>query len=57
MAKALARKGETALREGNLLADVREMILSARIQVARAVNAGLVTLYWNVGRRIRQDIL
>ena len=57
MAKAIAKKGETALREDNLLADVREMILSARVQVARAVDAGLVTLYWNVGRRIRQDIL
>jgi hypothetical protein len=33
------------------------MILGARVQVARAVDAGLVTLYWNVGRRIRQDIL
>ena len=57
MAKAIAKKGKTALREDNLLAEVREMILSARVQVARAVDAGLVTLYWNVGRRIRQDIL
>jgi predicted nuclease of restriction endonuclease-like (RecB) superfamily len=57
MAKAVAKKGEIALREGNLLADLREMILGARVQVARAVDAGLVTLYWNVGRRIRQDIL
>jgi hypothetical protein len=57
MAKAIAKKGEMALPEGTLLADVREMILSARAQVARAVDAGLVTLYWNVGRRIHQDIL
>jgi len=57
MAKAVAKKGEIALREGNLLADLREMILGARVQVARAVDAGLVTLYWNMGRRIRQDIL
>ena len=57
MAKAVAKKGETALREGNLLTDLREMILGARVQVARAVDAGLVTLYWNAGRRIRQDIL
>ena len=40
-----------------LLADLREMILQAREGVARAVDSGLVTLYWHVGRRIRQDIL
>jgi len=40
-----------------LLADVRGLILAAREGVARAVNAGLVLLYWEVGRRIRQDIL
>jgi len=57
MAKAVAKKGQVALREGSLLTDLREMILGARVQVARAVDAGLVTLYWNVGRRIRQDIL
>jgi hypothetical protein len=28
------------------LADVRELILQAREGVAQAVNAGLVTLYW-----------
>ena len=32
-------------------------ILAAREQVARAVDSGLVTLYWHIGRRIRQDIL
>jgi predicted nuclease of restriction endonuclease-like (RecB) superfamily len=40
-----------------LLADVRGLILAAREQVARAVDSGLVTLYWHIGRRIRQDIL
>ncbi len=40
-----------------LLADVRELILAAREQVAQAVNAGLTMLYWHIGRRIRQDIL
>jgi hypothetical protein len=46
-----------AVRPGGLLADVRELILVAREGVARAVDSGLVTLYWHVGRRIRQDIL
>ena len=40
-----------------LLAEVRGLILAAREQVARAVDSGLVTLYWHIGRRIRQDIL
>ena len=40
-----------------LLADLRELIVQAREGVARAVDSGLVTLYWHVGRRIRQDIL
>jgi predicted nuclease of restriction endonuclease-like (RecB) superfamily len=42
---------------GRLLDDVRRLIDEARRQVAQAVNAGLVTLYWHVGRRIHQDIL
>ena len=40
-----------------LISDVRELILQAREGVARAVDSGLTTLYWHVGRRIRQDIL
>ena len=40
-----------------LVTDVRDMIRQARAGVARAVDSGLVTLYWHVGRRIREDIL
>ena len=40
-----------------MLTDLRELILHAREGVARAVDLGLTTLYWHVGRRIRQDIL
>jgi len=40
-----------------LLADLRGLILQAREGVARAVDSGLTALYWNLGRRIRQDIL
>ncbi|MBI3292029.1 MAG: DUF1016 domain-containing protein [Elusimicrobia bacterium] len=40
-----------------LFDDVRDLIESARHQVARAVNTGLVLLYWNVGRRIRKGLL
>jgi predicted nuclease of restriction endonuclease-like (RecB) superfamily len=40
-----------------LLTDLRQLIRSARASVARAVDAGLVALTWQVGHRIRQDIL
>lgn len=40
-----------------LLTDLRELILQAREGVARTVDAGLTTLYWHVGQRVRQDIL
>lgn len=40
-----------------LLADVRKLIQHAREDVARAVDSGLTTLYWYVGRRVREDIL
>jgi hypothetical protein len=40
-----------------LLRDVRSLILETRERVARTVNAGLTLLYWQIGRRIRQDIL
>ena len=40
-----------------LLTEVRELILNARQDVARAVDSALTTLYSHVGQRIRQDIL
>ena len=40
-----------------LMRDLRGLIKEARDNVARSVNSALVTLYWNVGRRIQQDIM
>ncbi|MBI4677163.1 MAG: DUF1016 domain-containing protein [Elusimicrobia bacterium] len=40
-----------------LVTDIRSLIHTARNQVSQAINAGLTTLYWSVGRRVRQDIL
>ena len=60
----MSAKPSTALRKAPpvqsarpLLADVRELIISARQQVAQMVNAGLTMLYWHIGARIRRDIL
>jgi len=42
---------------GNLIADIRKLIETARQHVAVTVNAGLTILYWQIGNRICQDIL
>lgn len=40
-----------------LLAELRELIHSAREQVARTIDSGLAALYWQVGCRVRAEIL
>jgi hypothetical protein len=40
-----------------LLDEVRELIVTAQRQTAVAVNIGLTLLYWQIGRRIRQELL
>jgi predicted nuclease of restriction endonuclease-like (RecB) superfamily len=47
-----AHGGTTAV-----LKDVRELILAARQAVALSVNSALVLLYWQIGARIRREIL
>jgi hypothetical protein len=36
---------------------LRQLIERAREQVAVTVNSALVALYWQIGRRIREDVL
>jgi DUF1016 N-terminal domain len=40
-----------------LLGDIRALIEIAREQTATAVNSATAGLYWNVGKRIREDVL
>ena len=40
-----------------VIEDVRKLICSSRERVAGAVNTELVLLYWNIGRRIKNEIL
>lgn len=42
---------------GSLIHDIQTLIEKARNNVARAANSGLVGLYWQIGKRIQQDIL
>ena len=41
----------------DLLTDLRALIEGTRGQVARVITTGLVALYWNVGDRIRREVL
>lgn len=46
-----------AISVKNLFGDIKSYIEKVRHQTAQAVNAGLVTLYWQIGKRIRREIL
>jgi predicted nuclease of restriction endonuclease-like (RecB) superfamily len=47
----------TAKIPRKLIADLRKLIDESRQAVARTVNTALVWLYWNIGKRIQEDIL
>jgi len=63
MAKAKASKTSLAASKPNevaipnLLGDIRQVIEAAREHTAQAVNSTLVTMYWQIGKRVRQDVL
>lgn len=46
-----------AARRSSLLGDVRNLIIEARSQIARTVDTGLLFSNWQIGMRIRQDVL
>lgn len=52
--KVAAQPGPTG---AGLLSELRGLIATTRQSVARGVNSALVQLYWQIGYRIRQDIL
>ncbi len=52
-----ATDGKSRTNVPELLKEIRELINKARNKVATAVNAELTMLYWQVGNRIRQEIL
>lgn len=53
----VARKQGSVTTPDQLLDDVRELIRQAREGLALAVNATLVLIYWEVGYRIRTEVL
>lgn len=46
-----------SLKEGSLYKDIAELIAETRHQVAQVVNQALVLLYWQIGRRVHQEVL
>lgn len=40
-----------------LVNEIRSLVLECRRRVARKVNSELVMLYWEIGQRVRKDVL
>jgi predicted nuclease of restriction endonuclease-like (RecB) superfamily len=57
MARKKASSSSLSRPPPALHAELRELILATRAQVAQAVNSGLTLLYWQVGDRIRREVL
>jgi hypothetical protein len=53
---ALARKGGSVPAATRLATEIRDLIEAARSHVSVTANLALVSLYWNIGRVITQDI-
>src|SRR3954447_9877256 len=49
--------GDEPASARKLITDLRELIEATRAGVAQAVNSALVLLYWQVGHRIRTEVL
>ena len=41
----------------NLFFEIKQLIEEGRQQVAQAVNTGLIATYWNIGKRINEEVL
>lgn len=54
---SLSKRKSNAVAIPNLLGDIRQLVDAARQQTARAVNSTLVVMYWQIGKRIREDVL
>lgn len=48
---------KSLVMKSSLIDDVRQLINSARQHVAQVVNSSMVIVYWNIGKRIRVEIL
>ena len=54
---SLTQPGKSVAAPKRLGSDLRSLIEQTRQQVSVTVNAALVLMYWNIGKRIREDVL
>jgi len=52
-----SRSPSPPVAQDSLFKEVRDLILAARQRAAQAVNAELALLYWEVGRRLKGEVL
>jgi hypothetical protein len=52
-----ARKLTPSAKPSDLFEDIRALIEQARAATARTINSAVTLLYWQVGQRIRRDML
>src|SRR4051794_36072243 len=55
--RGLSVPGDESTTHRKLITDLCELIEATRAGVAQAVNSALVLLYWQVGHRIRTEVL
>jgi len=51
-----SEENEIAIASETLVGSIRPLIEQAKAQVAQSVNSELVLLYWQIGKRIREEI-
>lgn len=50
-------KKEFTPPEKQLALDIKQLIVQSRQQVAVAVNSAITILYWQIGKRIKDEVL
>jgi len=53
----MTRTKNRLMESDALVREIRRMIEEARSTVAMTVNSGMTMLYWQIGRRMQQEIL
>lgn len=52
------KKIENIIRiDDSLITDIKQLVYESKQKVAVAIDSTITTLYWNIGKRIDQDIL
>jgi DUF1016 N-terminal domain len=48
---------QNKIEKTDLVSDIKSLIEQSKQQIAVAVNATITMLYWNIGKRINENIL